>query len=367
MSAKDLDLQWFAAEDEGRTEEPSEYKLRKARDEGRVPKSQDLTGSLVFLFALVVMIFLSKSILSGCADIMRFFFERCNESQVANPRFAYAFARCFARLVLPVAAAGILAGIIGNIIQNRGFIFTLKPIEPKFNKIVPKFGEYFKNTLFSFKGIFNVVKSIGKVAVICVIAYMIIRRNIPVLIQTIRSGNVLSSLGKIASIASQLLLSVAVVFIAVAIPDYFVQKREFMQSMKMTKYEVKQEYKEMEGDPEIKRRLQDEQRRILTQNVRKAVREADVVITNPTHYAVSMKYDVSVADAPKVTAKGEDSLALQMRQIANENDVPVVENRPLARSLYADTEVGDIIPDKYWQILANIYAEVGKYSSKTIE
>ena len=110
-----------------------------------------------------------------------------------------------------------------------------------------------------------------------------------------------------------------------------------------------------------------EQRRILSQNVRKAVSEADVVITNPTHFAVSMKYDPSVTDAPSVTAKGQDEIALLMRRIADDNGVPIVENRPLARALYADTEVGDIIPDKYWHVLAEIYAEVGKYNSKSIE
>ncbi len=365
MSSSNLDLQWFAAEDEGRTESPSEYKLRKAREEGRVPKSQDLNGSLVFLFALVVMIFLSKGMLEGSAQIMRFFFERCNEGQVLNPRFAYAFGRYFLRMVLPIAVSGAAAGILGNIIQNRGMIFTLKPIEPKFNKVLPKFGEYFKNTLFSFKGLFNIAKSIGKVVVIVAVAYILIKRNLPVLLHTIRTGSVLMSLGKISVVAAELLVSVAVFFLAVAIPDYFVQRREFMESMKMTKYEQKQEYKEMEGDPEVKSRIMAEQRRILSQNVRKAVSEADVLITNPTHFAVSMKYDSSVAEAPQVTAKGQDELALQMRQIASENSVPVVENRPLARGLYADTEVGDIIPDKYFQVLAQIYAETSKFNSKS--
>ena len=128
----------------------------------------------------------------------------------------------------------------------------------------------------------------------------------------------------------------------------------------MTKYEVKQEYKEMEGDPEVKSRLRQRQREILMQNMPKAVREADVVITNPTHFAVSMKYDRNVSDAPQIIAKGEDEIALQMRRIAKENDVPIVENRPLARGLYTDTEVGDIIPDRYMAVLAQVYAEILK-------
>ncbi|MDE5897964.1 MAG: EscU/YscU/HrcU family type III secretion system export apparatus switch protein, partial [Treponemataceae bacterium] len=254
-----------------------------------------------------------------------------------------------------------------NLIQNRGMIYSLKPIEPKFSKIIPKFGEYFKNTLFSMKGAFNVAKSVGKVAVIVAAAYLLLRRNIPVLLFAIQAGNIVGAMGNIAWIAAQLLLISAAFFIVVSIPDYFVNRREFMESMKMTKHEVKQEYKEMEGDPEVKNRLKQAQRQLLQQNMPKAVRESDVVITNPTHFAVSMKYDRAVADSPKVTAKGADEAAFQMRRIASENGIPVVENRPLARGLYTDTEVGDIIPDKYLAVLANVYAEIMKYRSKNVE
>ena len=362
--AKDLDLQWFAAEDEGRTEEPSEYKLQKAREEGRVPKSNDLNSSLVFLFTVIVLIFLARSILTGCADLMRFYFERCNEKAVLNSAYFAAFALSFLKMVIPISITGIAGAFLGNIIQNRGFIFTLKTIEPKFSKIVPKFGEYFKNTLFSLKGVFNIVKSLGKVAIIVLIAYILIKKNIPLIVQTIKTANILASVKLISKIAAQLMVTVAVLFIVVSIPDYFVNRREFMESMKMTKYEQKQEFKEMEGDPEIKNRLKEEQKRILSQNMPKAVREADVVITNPTHFAVSMKYEASEAIAPEVTFKGEDEIALQMRRIAAENNVPVIENRPLARSLYTDTEIGDIIPERYWSVLAEVYAEVGRFNQK---
>ena len=364
MSAKDLDLQWFAAEDEGRTEEPSEYKLQKAREEGRVPKSTDLNSSLVFLFTVIVLLFLGRSILKGSADLMRFYFERCNQESMMNSSYFVAFLLSILKMVIPVSITGVIGAFLGNIIQNRGFIFSLKPIEPKFSKIIPRFGEYFKNTLFSLKGVFNIVKSLGKVAIIVLIGYLLIRRNIPLIIQTIKSANILASVKLIAKIASQLMVSVAILFIVVSIPDYFVNRREFMESMKMTKYEQKQEFKEMEGDPEIKNRLREEQKKILSQNMPKAVREADVVITNPTHFAVSMKYEASEAMAPEVTFKGEDAIALQMKAIARENNVPIVENRPLARSLYTDTEIGDIIPEKHWRVLAEIYAEIGRFNKK---
>ena len=161
--------------------------------------------------------------------------------------------------------------------------------------------------------------------------------------------------------AAQILITVAVLFLLLSIPDYFVQRHDFMEEMKMTKQEVKEEYKEMEGDPEVKSKLQQMQRQLLSQNVRKAVSESDVVIANPTHFAVALKYDSTVADSPMVNAKGEDSTALLIRRIAEENDIPVVENRPVARDLYTNVEVGDIIPEVYYNAIAVIYSHLEKF------
>ena len=178
----------------------------------------------------------------------------------------------------------------------------------------------------------------------------------------IKNGQILMAVGKISVMAAQILVTAAVVFLIIAIPDYFVNKKDFLESMKMTKYDVKQEYKEMEGDPEVKNKLKQEQQRLLQMNIPKAVQESDVVITNPTHFAVSLKYDKDVADSPKVMAKGADDIALYIRRIATENQVPIIENRPLARGLYTDTEVGDIIPDGYLSLVANVYAEIMKFN-----
>ena len=252
----------------------------------------------------------------------------------------------------------------GNIIQTRGFIFSLKPIEPKFSKIVPKFGEYFKKTIFSAKGLFNIAKSFGKVAVICFVGYLYIKKDLFVLIDIIDNGNVAGALGQVAKMAAQILITVAVIFLAISIPDYFIQRHDFMEEMKMTKQEVKEEYKEMEGDPEVKSKLQQMQRQLLSQNLRKAVSESDVVVTNPTHFAVALKYDTTVAESPILNAKGEDNMAQTIKRLARENDIPIVENRPVARELYTNVEVGDIIPDKYFNILAVIYSHLEKFKNK---
>ena len=353
----------MAAEDEGRTEQPSEYKLDKARKEGRVAKSQEISGALVLLLCVVTIVFLSKWLFTEIITIFKFYFTQCSDYNVKNPTFLPAFFNVFIKCVLPVGLISAVSSVAANIIQTRGFIFSLKPIEPKFSKIVPKFGEYLKKTVFSLKGLFNVAKSFLKVGIIIFVAYLYIRKDLFVLIDIIDNGDVSGALGQVARMAAQILITVAVLFLVLSIPDYFVQRHDFMEEMKMTKQEVKEEYKEMEGDPEVKSKLQQMQRQLLSQNIRQAVSESDVVIANPTHFAVALKYDNAIAESPVVNAKGEDSTALLIRRIAEENDVPVVENRPMARELYTNVEVGAIIPEIYYNTIAVIYAHLEKFKN----
>lgn len=368
-----IDLQWFAAEDEGRTEEPSEYKLKKAREEGRLPKSQDLNSALVFLVTSILLVFFARSILVNCRVAMEWFFKNCNDFSLVSFRSYYAFILCLVKIVLPIALSGMVMAVLSNIIQNKGFLFTLKTITFKFNKIVPKFGEYFKNVLFSTKGVFNIGKSLIKVFIIVLVAVILLSEKngagdnkIQVIAQElIKAKSIPFAIKEISTLVAKILIITAIIFILISIPDYFVNKREFMETMKMTKQEVKEEYKEMEGDPEVKSHLSKMQQDMLKQNVNKAVREADVIITNPTHFAVAMKYDNDVDEAPKVTAKGVDILALQIKQIARDNDIPIIENRPLARGLYNDVEVGDVVPMKYLRVLADIYAKIMSMKKKS--
>lgn len=359
-----IHLQWFAsAEDEGRTEDPSEHKIRKAREEGRIPKSQELTGGLVLLLPVLTLILLAPWLLRGFVQIIRFYMERCTTASITDGELLMEFLYAMVRMVLPIAATAIVAGVTANVIQNKGFIFTTKTIEPKISKILPKFGEYFKKTLFSFEGAFNVVKSIVKVAVIFIAAYLLIRSETRQLI-SLMNTNFWDGVVFIAETTAKLLIITSIIFIVIAIPDYIVQKKQFMESMKMTKQEVKQEYKELEGDPLVKGRLRQYMHEMLRRNIPAAVAKSDVVITNPTHYAVAIQYDSTTMAGPMVMAKGVDSLARRIREIATENKVPLVENRPLARALYAEVEIGEMVPENYYQalavILANVYNTKGK-------
>ena len=351
----------MSAEDEGRTEEPSEYKLEKARKEGRVAKSQEISGALTMLVAVVMIIFLSKILLGELTTMMKFYFNRCSNPDVTNPSLVTAFFSFFLKCVIPVTVVSAVAAVLSNIIQTKGFIFSLKPIEPKFSKILPKVGEYLKKTMFSQKGLFNIFKSLFKVAIICIVAYIYIKNDIFELIQIISNGDIGTALVNIAKMCAQILITVAIIFLVLAIPDYFVQKKDFMEEMKMTKQEQKEEYKEMEGDPEVKGKLKQMQQELLKQNIPKAVAESDVVITNPTHFAVALKYDTTVADSPMVNAKGADEVAFRIKKIAKENDIPIVENRPMARELYTNVELGDIIPEVYYSTVAVIYSHLEKF------
>lgn len=359
MRALAIDLQWFAAEDEGRTEEPSEYKIRKAREEGRVAKSQELVGALVLLMPALVLLFLGPSLFTTCLEMLRFFFTRLTDLDPTKDGQVYGiFISYFLRLALPIMLVALVAGIFANLVQV-GFLFTTKPLAPKFSKIVPRLGTYFQRTLFSIEGLFNFAKSLVKIAIIGVVSYLTISSKFAQLV-SLERANLWTGFTVVSELAIRLLITAALLLLVLSVPDYLFQRWQYRESLKMTKQEVKEERKMYEGDPLIKSRLRQRMRELLSRNMVANVPKADVVITNPTHYAVALEWNETTMTAPMVTAKGADEVALRIRKIAEENDVPIVENKPLARALYAETEIGDIIPEKYYQAIATILAHVYK-------
>lgn len=361
-----FDLQWFAsAEEEGRTEKASEHKLRKAREEGRVAKSQEISAALVMLFPVIALVILAPWYLKKFIEILRFFFDRCTSPEVDLGSFAYMFFRSMITMILPLGIIAMISGVLANIVQNRGFIFSTKPISPKFSKILPKFGEYFKKTLFSGQGAFNVLKSIVKVAFLFTMAFILIKNDLPKLL-TLSNVNMWQGISHVAGMVAKLLIIAALFFLVIAIPDYLVQRHQFMESMKMSKQEVKEEYKNLEGDPFVKSRIKQYIRDLMSQNMSQHVAEADVIITNPTHYAIAIKYDREIMQGPMLTAKGVDSVAHRIKEIAKEHDVEIIENKPLARALYAEVQIGDIIPEAYYQVLAIILGQVNKMRAEKV-
>jgi len=361
-----MDLQWFAAEDEGRTEEPTEYKIKKAREEGRVAKSSEFTSSLVLLFPIIALGLLGTYIIETILEMLNYFFGVSAEVDIlTDNRLIPAFFNYFLKLTLPIFATAFVSAILGNIFQV-GFLFSSKPIKPDLKRIMPKFGQFFKRAFLSKEALFNLAKSLGKVAVIAIIAFFNIRSQVDEISRFVTTPFWLNMV-TIGGIAFRIMIESALAMMIIAIPDYFFQRKQYRESLKMTKQEVKEERKMHEGDPLVQARLRERMREILSRNMIQNVPRADVVVTNPTHYAVAMEWKRSEMIAPMVIAKGQDHLAHRIKDVAQESEIPVIENKPLARALYADVEIGDVIPEKYYEVMAIVMAEVYKMTGKSAE
>jgi flagellar biosynthetic protein FlhB len=320
---------------------------------------------LVLLVGTITLALVSGYLLSGLVDMLNHFFSNAAEIDVAaDTRLQRLFYSYFIRLALPMIATAFVAAIAGNIFQV-GFLFSTKPITPDFTKIIPRFGRFFKRAMFSGEAAFNLGKTLFKVALIAVVVFLNIRAEVPRLTQLARVPYMVG-FRLIASAAFRIIVEVAVVLLVLSLPDYLFQRRQFMESLKMSQQEVKEERKQYEGDPLVRSRLRERMREILQRNMLKAVPRADVVITNPTHYSVALEWNREIMPAPTVVAKGVDSIALKIRELAEEAGVPLFENRPLARALYAEVEIGDVIPEMYYEVTATILAEIYRLEGRAV-
>jgi flagellar biosynthetic protein FlhB len=363
----DVHLQWFAqAEDEGRTEEPTEHKIRKAREEGKVAKSGELTSALILLFASVTIGLLSSYILHNSIEMLNYFIGRSCEIDITTDiDIIPAFYLFLIKLALPVLLICFITAFLGNVLQV-GFLFAVKPIIPDFNKIVPRFGKFIQRAFLSTEALFNLGKSVFKIVIIAIIAFVNISIEIKK-IATLMNQHFMMSFGLFAFLAFRIIIEAAIALLVLSIFDYFFQKRKHLESLKMTKQEVKEERKMYEGDPLIKSRLRQKMQEMMRRNMLKEVPKADVVITNPIHYAVALEWKKETMVSPKVIAKGADEMAHKIREVALEHNIPVIENKPLARALFQEVDIGDSIPEKFYEVVALILAQVLKLGGKTKE
>jgi flagellar biosynthesis protein FlhB len=361
-----MHLQWFAAEDEGRTEDPTEYKIKKAREEGKVAKSMELSSAIVLLFPIVAFGLLAPNIINTTIEMIRYFLSIATEIDITMEKGTLrVFMQYLIKLTLPVGAVAFVSAILGNLMQV-GFLFTTKVLKPDLKKITPNFSKFIKRVLFSSEALFNLAKSIIKIVIIGVIAFLNVRMDLDK-IAHFYTNPVWLNLVTISKIAFRIVVEAALAMLVLGLPDYLFQRKQYRDSLKMTKHEVKEERKMHEGDPLVQNRLRERMREILSRNIMKSVPEADVVITNPTHYAVALEWDRLSMTAPMVTAKGQDHLAQRIKEIAGENEVPVIENKPLARALYAEVDLGDVIPEKYYEVMAGVLAQVYKMQGRGVE
>ena len=359
-------LQWFAADGEGgeKTEPATDKKLRDARDEGKVAKSKELTAAfdliVLFLVLKVFMSFVGEKLLGFFSFIYNRMPDFLNETQkdmssVTVRNFMNDIILQFLLTCLPFFIFGVVVTILVSIVQV-GWKVTTKPMAPKLDKFNPING--FKR-IFSKDAIFELIKSVLKIGVILYMAYSSIKSHqndifilyeLPLKRAVALVGDIIINTG----------LKISIVYLIVGIVDYIYNKHKFNEDMKMTKQEVKDEFKNTEGDPAIKgqqrKRMQEASQRRMMQDVPKA----DVVITNPTHFAVAIKYDADTNQAPVVTAKGQDYVAMKIKEIARDNNIRIVENKPLARMLFHNVELGAEIPPELYQSVAEILAMIYK-------
>lgn len=357
-------LQFFADDGQGgeKTEEPTAKKLEDARKEGQVAKSREIGNGLGLLALFLVLKFWIGSMGEHFLELFEAIYNRIPEITrlIGNPVPETGLSILFKeaiiliiQIVLPIFIIGFLVAFVSDYVQVK-WKPTGKPLQPKFSKLNPIKG--FKK-IFSANAIVELIKSIAKIGLIVYVVYSYLkdRQNQIFLLYNMPLMQAVSLVG---TTVIDLGIRISAVYMIIALADFAYQKYKFKKDMKMTKQEVKEEYKNQEGNPEIKGKIRQRMREVSQRRMMQALPQADVVITNPTHYAVAIQYEPEKYPAPIVIAKGEDFLAQKIKEVAKENEIEIVENKPLARMLYANVEVGAQVPPELYQAVAEVLAFV---------
>lgn len=358
-----LDL-FASAEDEGRTELPTERKKRRAREEeGRVVNSVEINQTIVLATTIAVIAIMINYFTGTLQEYMRRTFSMISTADTSINIID--MPKIFINIVLLVAQTSgialmvaLIVGVGVNLAQTK-FLFTTKKLKLNFKRIAPSWSNFKERVFISSQNLMNLVKILFKMIVIAIITYTTIRRHELDLFHMTNMG-LTQAMMTFFYIVIEMLTKVIIFLIIVSVIDFYFQKRQYINSLKMTKYEMKQEFKEMEGDPLVKSKLQEMARRIVHRTMLRAVPEADVIITNPTHFAIALKYEASSMHAPTVTAKGADNMALKIKELAKEAGVEIVENKPLARELYYNVDIGEYIPERLFFVISRILATIYK-------
>jgi len=352
-------------EDSGdKTEEPTAHKLREARKKGQIVKSKDITGAALFFISFFTLKFSAGYIWENLTHFSYFIFEyipREFSLQTIGQLLRYA---AFIMLLScgPIFMATFVLAIFLEALQT-GFLLTFEPLKPSFDKINPVSG--FKK-FFSLKQYVEVFKSIIKMIVIIYILYTVVKEKFGFVLIA-NQIPIWQTVLFVGDLVITTVIRIGIFYVFIAVLDYFYQRWQFLKTMRMSKKEIKDEYKKLEGDPLVKQRQRDVARQMAMGRQMKAVPSADVVVTNPTHYAIAIVYKAKLMKAPMVIAKGKNNFALQIRRIAEENLIPIIENPPLAQNLYKTTIAGRTILPEYYKAVAEILAFVYNLKKKKIK
>ncbi len=355
-------LQLFAKDGPGgeKTEAATPKKLDDARKDGQVAKSKELVSAVFLLVMFVAIKFTIGTLGEGL--INRFttnygkmeMFSRTNEVTV-NSAVALINDNLLQVLLIlaPIFAVAVFVSFIGEIVQVK-WQPTTKPLKPKLSKLNPLKG--FKN-IFSKQSVMNLLKSMA-IVVICLISIWNTLSDKVNMLFNLYEVSLISAIEIIGEIVLDLGIQISAIYLIIGFIDFVFQKRKFKEDMKMTKQEVKDEFKNAEGDPQVKNKIRRKMQQVSQRRMMQQLPQADVVITNPTHFAVAIKYDLDIAKAPIVIAKGEDYLAQKIKEVARENKIEIYENKPLARALYQSVDIGGEIPQELYQAVAEVLAFV---------
>ena len=358
------DLQFFAKDGPGgeKTEEPTSKKLDDARKEGQVAKSKEIGNAFSLLALFLVMKLYLGTMGTRFIEVFSAVYQQIPDvSKMYNGGLPVASLHVLIRgmmfqilvIMAPVLLIGVAIAIICDVAQVK-WKPTTKPLQPKFSKLNPMKGF---GRIFSPNSLVELLKSVLKLALIGYMVYSYLKDKISNIF-LLYDITLNQAIGMIGEIVVDLGIRIAAIYMIIAFLDFGYQKWKFHEDMKMTKQEVKDEYKNQEGDPQIKGKQKQRMREASMRRMMQQLPEADVVITNPTHYAVAITYDPEKYDAPYVLAKGENYLAQRIKDVAKENHIEIVENKPLARMLYANVDIGGLIPPELYQAVAEVLAFV---------
>ena len=355
-----LDLQFFAGE---KTEKATPKKRQDARKKGQVLKSQDVTAAVLLVITFFFLLFFAPFMYDGVKGFLlqalnrNLLIETLNEDTVMD--MYVESLKEMAIIVLPIMAVAMIAGIGANFFQF-GLLFTTESLKIDLKKMDPIKGI---KKIISVRAIVNLVKSLLKVTLIGAVTTVVIIIYLEdVLSLALHSpAQILATVAYLSAIMG---IAASLMLVVIALFDYLYERFEYEKQLKMSKQDIKDEYKNSEGDPLIKSKIKQRQREMAMRRMMQEIPSADVVITNPTHYAIVLKYDENEMDAPKVIAKGTDFVAQKIKMIAKEHDVIMVENRPLARAMYDQVEIGQAVPEEFFKAVAEVLAYVYRIKRK---
>lgn len=355
-----LDLQFFAGD---KTEKATPKKRQDARKKGQVVKSQDISAAFLLLTIFLLLYFWAPSMLES---LFSFFHQSIEKNMLIDTLNQDTVMEIYSqsllemgKIALPILLAAMVIGVASNFFQF-GFLFTTEQLKFDLKKIDPIKGI---KKIISLRAIINLIKSLLKVTFIGTVTALIIWMNFEDVL-SLALHNPWEILTIVASLTGIMGIAASLILILIGVLDYVYEKYEYEKQLKMSKQDIKDEYKNAEGDPKIKSKIKQRQREMAMRRMMQEVPNADVVITNPTHYAIVLKYDENDMEAPKVVAKGTDFVAQKIKLIAKENNVVMVENRPLARAMYDKVEIGDFVPEEFFKAVAEILAYVYRIKRK---